>query len=68
MTTKTDTPKYVYRFGNGRAEGDRNQTDLLGGKGANLNEMSGIGLPVPPGYTIRSSRLHHYRRSMPPLC
>ncbi|MFB6231894.1 MAG: pyruvate, phosphate dikinase [Salinibacter sp.] len=60
MTTTTDTPKYVYRFGNGRAEGDRNQTDLLGGKGANLNEMSRIGLPVPPGYTITTEACHYY--------
>jgi pyruvate,orthophosphate dikinase len=44
--------KYVYRFGNGTAEGNRNQKELLGGKGANLAEMSTIGLPVPPGFTI----------------
>jgi len=52
--------KYVYKFGNGQAEGNRTQTDLLGGKGANLNEMSGIGLPVPPGYTITTEACHHY--------
>ncbi len=59
MATKTDR-KYVYQFGNGKAEGNRNQTDLLGGKGANLNEMSGIGLPVPPGYTLTTEACHYY--------
>ncbi|HEY3605091.1 MAG TPA: PEP/pyruvate-binding domain-containing protein, partial [Sporichthyaceae bacterium] len=41
-------PKFVYDF----TEGDRNQKDLLGGKGANLAEMTNLGLPVPPGFTI----------------
>jgi pyruvate,orthophosphate dikinase len=59
MATQTDR-KYVYQFGNGKAEGNRNQTDLLGGKGANLNEMSGIGLPVPAGYTITTEACHYY--------
>ncbi|WP_164155734.1 pyruvate, phosphate dikinase [Sandarakinorhabdus rubra] len=44
--------KSVYRFGGGKAEGDAKQKELLGGKGANLAEMAGIGLPVPPGLTI----------------
>ncbi len=44
--------KYVYFFGAGGAEGDKDMKDLLGGKGANLAEMAGIGLPVPPGFTI----------------
>ena len=44
--------KLVYYFGNGEAEGSGDQRDLLGGKGANLAEMSRIGLPVPPGFTI----------------
>lgn len=44
--------KYVYSFGNGTAEGGRDQRDLLGGKGANLAEMSKTGVPVPPGFTI----------------
>jgi pyruvate,orthophosphate dikinase len=43
---------WVYSFGDGRAEGGANMRDLLGGKGANLAEMSNIGLPVPPGFTI----------------
>jgi pyruvate,orthophosphate dikinase len=44
--------KYVYFFGKGNVEGDKDMRDILGGKGANLAEMSGIGLPVPPGFTI----------------
>ena len=44
--------KYVYFFGAGRAEGNKNMKDILGGKGANLAEMAGLGLPVPPGFTI----------------
>ena len=60
MTTRTQATKYVYRFGNGKAEGSRHQKELLGGKGANLNEMSAIGLPVPPGYTITTEACHYY--------
>ena len=48
----TDPHKYVYSFGGGKAEGKANMKDLLGGKGANLAEMSIIGIPVPPGFTI----------------
>ena len=44
--------KYVYSFGAGRAEGDGNMRDILGGKGAGLAEMSKAGVPVPPGFTI----------------
>ena len=44
--------KWVYRFGNGRAEGTAAMRALLGGKGANLAEMSSLGLPVPPGFVI----------------
>ncbi|MDB5739745.1 MAG: ppdK, partial [Alphaproteobacteria bacterium] len=44
--------KYVYRFGAGSAEGAAEMRNLLGGKGANLAEMSNLGLPVPPGFTI----------------
>ncbi|HTP66873.1 MAG TPA: pyruvate, phosphate dikinase [Geobacteraceae bacterium] len=46
------TQKYVYFFGNGQAEGRAEMKNLLGGKGANLAEMTNIGLPVPPGFTI----------------
>ncbi|MCG8603676.1 pyruvate, phosphate dikinase [bacterium] len=44
--------KYVYSFGNGKADGRADMKNLLGGKGANLAEMSSLGLPVPPGFTI----------------
>src|SRR6187401_406437 len=44
--------KYVYQFGNKKADGDGSMKALLGGKGANLAEMTRIGLPVPPGFTI----------------
>ena len=44
--------KWVYRFGNGKAEGRPGMRDLLGGKGAGLAEMANLGLPVPPGFTI----------------
>ncbi|MCW5749002.1 MAG: pyruvate, phosphate dikinase, partial [Alphaproteobacteria bacterium] len=44
--------KWVYGFGGGRADGKAEMRDLLGGKGANLAEMSSIGLPVPPGFTV----------------
>src|SRR5580700_8474385 len=44
--------KYVYLFGNKKADGDGSMKPLLGGKGANLAEMTRIGLPVPPGFTI----------------
>ena len=48
----TDPHKYVYSFGGGTAEGKADMKALLGGKGANLAEMSVIGIPVPPGFTI----------------
>src|SRR5712692_4401288 len=44
--------KWVYTFGDGKAEGGAEMRDLLGGKGANLAEMASLGLPVPPGFTI----------------
>lgn len=44
--------RWVYTFGDGKAEGRADMRDLLGGKGANLAEMSALGLPVPPGFTI----------------
>ncbi len=52
---KPATPKklrYVYYFGDGKADGNGSMKPLLGGKGANLHEMTRIGLPVPPGFTI----------------
>ncbi|WP_316188546.1 pyruvate, phosphate dikinase [Bradyrhizobium sp. SZCCHNS1054] len=47
--------KWVYTFGDGKAEGKASLRDLLGGKGANLAEMANLGLPVPPGFTIPTS-------------
>ena len=49
--------KYVYTWGGGKADGDGSMKPLLGGKGANLAEMTRIGLPVPPGFTITSTCL-----------
>ena len=50
--TKAKSTKYVYTWGNKKADGDGSMKPLLGGKGANLAEMTRIGLPVPPGFTI----------------
>ena len=47
--------KYVYLFGKGINEGNASQINLLGGKGANLAEMSSLNIPVPPGFTITTS-------------
>ncbi|KXV80019.1 hypothetical protein AD953_00350, partial [Acetobacter malorum] len=44
--------KWIYSFGAGQNDGNAGMRNLLGGKGANLAEMSNIGLPVPPGFTI----------------
>ena len=52
--------KYVYTFGAHEAEGDASQKNLLGGKGANLAEMSRIGVPVPPGFTITTESCNDY--------
>src|SRR6201981_615000 len=49
---KKGAPRYVYYFGDGHADGTGTMKPLLGGKGANLHEMTRIGLPVPPGFTI----------------
>ena len=49
---RTKSPKRTYSFGSGRAEGNRDMKELLGGKGAGLAEMSHIGIPVPPGFTL----------------
>lgn len=55
--------KFVYAFGGGHSEGDRTMKDLLGGKGANLAEMSNIGLPVPPGFTITTKTCAFYHKN-----
>ncbi|HVJ81074.1 MAG TPA: PEP/pyruvate-binding domain-containing protein, partial [Planctomycetia bacterium] len=52
--------KYVYSFGDGKAEGEAKQKNLLGGKGANLAEMCRIGLPVPAGFTITTEVCTYY--------
>jgi len=61
--------KWVYAFGDGKAEGSADQRDLLGGKGANLAEMCNLGLPVPPGFTVTTEVCTYYyanQRSYPP--
>ncbi|HEX3663700.1 MAG TPA: pyruvate, phosphate dikinase [Rhizomicrobium sp.] len=60
--------KWVYAFGNGTAEGRAGMKELLGGKGANLAEMSNLGLPVPPGFTITTevcTYFYSHARSYP---
>ena len=52
--------KWVYKFGNGSAEGDASMRNLLGGKGANLAEMNKVGLPVPPGFTVTTEVCTYY--------
>jgi pyruvate,orthophosphate dikinase len=52
--------KYVYSFGDGKADGQADMKNLLGGKGANLAEMSNLGLPVPPGFTITTEVCTYY--------
>jgi pyruvate,orthophosphate dikinase len=52
--------RYIYRWGNGQAEGDASMRDLLGGKGAGLAEMTRAGLPVPPGFTITTEACNDY--------
>ena len=61
--------KWVYTFGDGKAEGKADMRNLLGGKGANLAEMSNLGLPVPPGLTITTEVCTYYyanKESYPP--
>src|SRR5436309_12194 len=52
--------KHVYFFGSGKADGNRNMKDLLGGKGSGLAEMTNAGLPVPPGFTISTDVCNIY--------
>ena len=52
--------KWVYGFGGGAADGNAGMKELLGGKGANLAEMSALGLPVPPGFTVSTEVCTHY--------
>jgi len=60
MAKALKSQKYVYLFGNKKADGDGSMKPLLGGKGANLAEMSRIGLPVPPGFTITTEVCTYY--------
>src|SRR5512146_2043642 len=55
--------KRIFSFGGGRAEGNKDMKNLLGGKGAGLAEMSNIGIPVPPGFTITTDVCTEYYRS-----
>ncbi len=66
---KRKTRRYVYYFGDGHADGSGTMKSLLGGKGANLHEMTRIGLPVPPGFTLTTevcSYFYDHKRSYPP--
>jgi len=56
----TNTAKYVYFFGEGKAEGNGKMKDLLGGKGAGLAEMTNVGIPVPPGFTITTDVCRYF--------
>jgi len=60
MAKASKTSKYVYLFGNKKADGNGSMKPLLGGKGANLAEMSRIGLPVPPGFTMTTEVCTYY--------
>jgi pyruvate,orthophosphate dikinase len=57
------TTKYVYFFGAGRAEGSSVMRNLLGGKGCELAEMTNLGIPVPPGFTVTTQAWVHSRRA-----
>ncbi|MCS7181037.1 MAG: pyruvate, phosphate dikinase, partial [bacterium] len=56
----TKKKKYIYFFGEGKAEGKGDMKDLLGGKGAGLAEMTNAGIPVPPGFTITTEMCRYY--------
>src|SRR5215218_10171671 len=69
MAKAAKADKYVYSFGPGGTDGDASMRALLGGKGANLAEMTNLGLPVPAGFTIATSVCNYYydhKRSYPP--
>ena len=55
--------QYVYAFGGGKADGRADMKELLGGKGANLAEMSKLGVPVPPGFTISTEVCTHFMKN-----
>jgi pyruvate,orthophosphate dikinase len=69
LRKKKKAPRYVYYFGHGHADGSGAMKPLLGGKGANLHEMTRIGLPVPPGFTITTevcTYFYAHNRTYPP--
>src|SRR5215831_17947448 len=55
--------RYVYFFGDGKAEGHKDMKSELGGKGAGLAEMTNAGLPVPPGFTIQTAACKEFLRT-----
>ena len=55
--------QYVYFFGGGKADGNKDMKDTLGGKGAGLAEMTNAGVPVPPGFTISTQACNVYHAS-----
>ena len=71
MSKQIKTPKYVYFFGDGKADGNESMKNLLGGKGANLAEMAGhpdLKLPVPPGFTITTdvcTYFYNHKKNFP---
>ena len=58
--SKTETKKLIYHFGAGQAEGSSKMRHILGGKGANMAEMSRLGLPVPPGFTLSTEICYQF--------
>ena len=56
----TENKKWIYSYGDGKAEGNATMRNLLGGKGVGLHDMSSIGLPVPPGFTITTEVCTYY--------
>ena len=63
MSDAATKTRWVYAFGGGKADGDASMKNLLGGKGANLAEMSSLGLPVPPGFTITTEACTHFYKN-----
>ena len=62
LASKATATKYVYFFGEGKADGNGKMKDELGGKGAGIAEMTNAGLPVPPGFTIQTEACREYMR------
>ena len=54
--------KLIYQFSSSSSEGDKSMTDLLGGKGANLAEMSLLGINVPPGFTVTTEVCNYFMK------